>query len=375
MEARLTMKAPRPPFASTLTFRLALGALAAAVTLAACDDSDKDVPDAGDAARPDGPSADAAPGEVATDVATGDAAGGGDDSKPDAVGTPFALLVTESPPGPSNGDRANWGGVKQYTAAGSGATLAETTGIPAAMLADPAGLAYRASSGEVFVGNRHGNNSADGTAGSIVRFRYDRQNRSFTMTGTITGNGLSGVHGLTFSPTTGELFAANYVGCVSRFTFDGTGAAMPKGTLGSGTCRGVRVSADGRRLYVTSAAALIKVFDLMTGVEAPSVNVADSPSLHGLAWQGGTLYAAGLTNNKIHRFLIDLAGNPQQRDTITASSPAAIDFSADGMEMFTAGHRDSDILQRFRYDAIGDKWTASADVSAQKSLGDVLVLP
>ena len=45
------------------------------------------------------------------------------------------------------------------------------------------------------------------------------------------------------------------------------------------------------------------------------------------------------------------------------------------MEMFSAGHRDSDILQRFRYDATGDTWTASADVSAQKSLGDVLVLP
>ena len=178
------------------------------------------------------------------------------------------------------------------------------------MLADPAGLAYRASSGEVFVGNRHGNNSADGTAGSIVRFRYDRINRSFTMTSTITGNGLSGVHGMTFSPTTGELFAANFVGCVSRFTFDGAGTAMPKGSLGSGSCRGVRVSADGKRLYVTTATTVIKMFDLTTGVEAPSVTVADNPSLHGLAWQGGMLYAAGLTNNKIHRFLIDLGGQP-----------------------------------------------------------------
>ena len=66
MEARLTMKAPRrSPFASTLTFRLALGALAAAGTLAACDDSGKDIADAGDAARPDGPATDTAPGEVA----------------------------------------------------------------------------------------------------------------------------------------------------------------------------------------------------------------------------------------------------------------------------------------------------------------------
>jgi DNA-binding beta-propeller fold protein YncE len=243
------------------------------------------------------------------------------------------------------------------------------------MLADPVGLAYRASSGEVFVANRHGNNSADGTAGSIVRFRYDRQNRTFTRTSTITGNGLSGVHALAFSPTTGELFAANYAGCVSRFTFDGAGTAVPNNTLGSGGCRGVAVSADGKRLYVTTGMTVIKVFDLMTGVESPSVTVPENPSLHYMGWQGGVLYAAGLGNGKIHRFLIDLGGNPQQRDTIAASSPSALSFSADGMEMFTAGHRDSYIIQRFNYNAAGDTWTSTAEISAQKSLGDVLVLP
>ena len=58
------------------------------------------------------------------------------------------------------------------------------------------------------------------------------------------------------------------------------------------------MSADGKRLYVTTATTVIKVFDLMTGVEAPSVTVADNPSLHGLGWQGGVLYAAGLTNHE-----------------------------------------------------------------------------
>jgi hypothetical protein len=360
--------------AMTGPFRMIVCALAAVTALAACDDSGKDDQDAGDAlGGRDAPVIEMA-GDVAADVAS-DGSDSGVDSGPDVVGTPFALLVTESPAGPQNNDRASWGGVRHYTAAGSGAPLVEAPGIPAAMLADPAGLAYRASSGEVFVGNRHGNNAADGTAGSIVRFRYDRINRSFTMTGTITGNGLSGVHGLTFSPTTGELFAANHVGCVSRFTFVGAGTAMPNGTLGSGSCRGVRVSLDGKRLYVTAGTTAIKVFDLSTEIESPSVTVADNPALHGLGWQGGVLYAAGLTNNKIHRFFIDLGGNPQQKDTIAAASPAAIDFSADGMEMFSAGHKDSDILQRFRYDATGDTWTASTEVPAQKSLGDVLVLP
>jgi len=72
-------------------------------------------------------------------------------------------------------------------------------GIPAARVRDPAGLAFPASSSEVFVGNRHGNNSADGVAGSISRFLYDRATRSFTATGTISGNGLAGVHQLNFS--------------------------------------------------------------------------------------------------------------------------------------------------------------------------------
>jgi hypothetical protein len=370
------MMATRPPLVGN-RLRLALALLAAAWPLTACDDSGDDAGDAAaDAARADGSTSDTAPTEARPDGA-GDSGDGGADSRPDGLGTPFALLVTESPPGPQNGDRASWGGVRHYTATGSGAPLVEGTGIPAAMLADPAGLAYRASSGEVFVGNRHGNNAADGTAGSIVRFRYDRQNRSFTLTGTITGNGLSGVHGMTFSPTTGELFAASYVGCISRFTFDGAGTAMPRDAFGSGGCRGVRVSADGKRLYVTAATAVIKVFDLTVTppMELAATPVMDSPSLHGLAWHGGLLYAAGLTNNKIHRFFIDLGGNPQQKDTIAASSPAAIDFSADGMEMFTAGHRDSDVLQRFRYEATGDSWTSSAEISAQKSLGDVLVLP
>ena len=351
--------------------RLAPACLVLVLGAGACDDSGAPKP------------SDAGPGDApAADVpAEGPRADGGDvpsdsagDTTPDA-GTPFALLVTESPPGPQNNDRASWGGVLQYTVPGSGGALQPATGIPAAMLADPAGLAWRASSSEVFVANRHGNNAADGTAGSITRFGYDRITRTFTLKGTITGNGLSGVHGMTFHPMTGELFATNYVGCVSRFTFDATGTAMPNGTLGSGSCRGVRVSADGKYLYVTTAGTVIKQFDLTNGMELASASVAENPSLHGLGWHGGKLHAAGLTNNKVHRFLINLAGSPVQLDTIAASSPAALAFSPDDLEMFTAGHRDSDIIERFRYDRPTDKWTTSAEVRAQKSLGDILVLP
>ena len=58
----------------------------------------------------------------------------------------------------------------------------------------------------------------------------------------ITGNGLDGVHQVAFSPTTGELFAANQGNGISRFVFDNAGTPAANGTIGSGTTRGVFVA-------------------------------------------------------------------------------------------------------------------------------------
>jgi hypothetical protein len=365
--------------------------LAAAVALLAqgCGDSKKtegatdgrpaDAADAG-GARPD-----AAPDQAdgLTDQANAETSGetGGDTSGDAArdgggdAGIAFALIVTESPPGPDNGNMTTWGGIRQYLVSGAGATLQPAAGIPAAMVADPAGLAFRSASSELFVGNRHGNNSTGGVAGSISRFKYDAANRTFTPNGTITGNGLSGVHDMTFSPTTGELFATNYVGCVSRFTFDGTGNATANGTLGTGSCRGVAVSADGKRLYVTLATTTIQQFALQTGGDLGTTAVAGNPSLHYLAWQAGRLYAAGLTNNTIHRFDVIASGALMLKDTIASSSPSAIAFSPDGLEMLSSGHKTSSLIERYPYQAGTDAWGTPTDFNADRSLGDILVVP
>jgi formylglycine-generating enzyme required for sulfatase activity len=153
----------------------------------------------------------------------------GADAGSAVAATRFDLVVTGTPRGPDNHDPGIWRGVRHYVVAEDGAALVAATGIGAGALHDPYGLAYRASSRELFVGNRHGNVAADGVAGSIQRFVYDSGTHTFTANGEITGNGLDGVHQLAFSPDTGELFAANVGSGISRFMFDASGAASPNG--------------------------------------------------------------------------------------------------------------------------------------------------
>jgi DNA-binding beta-propeller fold protein YncE len=307
----------------------------------------------------------------ATEGGPQDAAAAGDAVE---TGPAFALLATVSPPGPDNGIMATWGGVLQFTVAGDGAKLVVATGIDAAALADPVSLVFRKESSEVFVGNRHGNNAADGVAGSISRYVYDPTARTFTGSGSITGPTLSGVHWLTFSPTTGELFAANFAGGVARFTFDAQGVATANGSIGGGTCRGVLVSPDGKALYVTSATTAIRQFDLMTGTEGTAVTVPGNATLHALALRDKLVYAAGLNDNMVHRLTLGDDNNLTYKDAIESSQPASITFSPDGLEMFVGGHRASDVIDRFRFDAAAGVWKMTTTFSTGHSLGSVLVL-
>jgi hypothetical protein len=72
------------------------------------------------------------------------------------LAAPFELLVTQSPPGPQNTDPANWSGVLQFHLTASGGVLNPETGIDKTNLDDPAGLGFRSSTSELFVGNRWG---------------------------------------------------------------------------------------------------------------------------------------------------------------------------------------------------------------------------
>src|SRR5207253_7987433 len=84
-----------------------------------------------------------------------------------ASAQPFELLVTQSPPGPSNQNPATWSGILQYHFTDGLSTNAPAAGVDKSLISDPAGLVYRGESSEVFVGNRHGNVNPS----SITRFK------------------------------------------------------------------------------------------------------------------------------------------------------------------------------------------------------------
>lgn len=289
----------------------------------------------------------------------------------DGLNHDSTILVAQSPGGPQNGDPATWQGVLQFQVTGDGAPLVPGTGLAKTQLHDPVALAFRGS--ELFVSERHGNNSADGVAGSIARFTYDQATHALTAHGSITGNGLAGVHQIAFSPTTGEIFAANVNGPISRFNADGTG----NGTIPSGPVRGVWVSPDGARLFATSPDTQIHQYEIATGTELAAVTVGGTGTqLHFFAQRGAhELYVCGLSDNAIHRFAMADDGTLTFVEDIAADSPIGVAFSADGLEMFAPGHRDSDLLDRFRYDPATDKWTKTDAIDEVSSLGGIGILP
>lgn len=140
-----------------------------------------------------------------------------------------ALLITVSPS--SDNAPSNWGGILLYDIALTLGPAIAKDEIDKSLVRDPAGLAFRQASLEVLVGNRHGNMAADGVSGSVSRFIYDPEYRTFKANGTIVGNGLAAVHQV-FVSGDGDLFAANRNGGVSRFAFSADGTFLPKGTIG-----------------------------------------------------------------------------------------------------------------------------------------------
>ncbi len=287
--------------------------------------------------------------------------------------TAFFVMVAQTPP--YSPPMSEWKGVTRFDVPDDGAPATEGTGIDKAAVADPAGLAFRVESAELFVGNRHGNTGADGTKGSISRFLYDAKTRSFSANGKILGNGLNAIHQIIFSPTSGELFAANLGGGISRFTFDKAGTATPNGLIGSSSMRGVAVAPDGKRLYATTAGNTIEQFDLTTGATLATVTVpGGSVGFHFMAVVGKDLYVPAVYGGVVYRFTIGPTDDLTQKDTTPADAPIAVAFSPSGKEMFVAGHLSANVIDRFRYDAAKDTWIATTKISTPVP-GTLLVFP
>jgi len=275
----------------------------------------------------------------------------------------FQLLVTETPAGSVGSGQ--WGGVKRYNINGTGGAAVAGIGIGAALLSDPAGLAM-SPTGELFVGNRHGNASAS----SMSRFNYNSGTDTYDPNGTVTGNSLFGTHGIVFSAA-GDLFATNVNGPVSRFTYSG-GVVTPNGILGSGPSRDVFVSGDGQWLYVTQgvSATLLK-YSIATGAFVNSFGIAGAAGLHNGNWRGNELYVAGYASGTVHRIVFDANGDVTTSSVVaTASGPISLAFSPDEQEMFVAGHT-SGIINRFSYNGSG--WSNNGLINTGVNMGDMLV--
>lgn len=276
----------------------------------------------------------------------------------------FHLLVTETPAGSVSSNQ--WMGVRRYNVSGTGGAAVIGNGIASPMVSDPAGLAL-SPTGELFVGNRHGNSAAS----SLSRFNYDSNTDTFISNGTVSGNSLFGTHGIVFS-NNGDLFATNLNGPVSRFTYSG-GVVTPNGTLGSGPSRDAFVSDNGQWLYVTQGVSgnLLK-YDRATGNLMNTFSIAGAGGLHDGTWRGDELFIAGFSSGTVHRIGFDANGDVSASSIVaTSSGPISVVFSPDEQEMFVAGHT-SGVINRYSFG--GGGWTQSGSINTGVNMGDMLVV-
>lgn len=276
----------------------------------------------------------------------------------------FHLLVTEAPQGNNPPDK--WSIVLRYDVVSTGGSATPGNGIDKSLLKDPAGLGVRAN-GEILVGNRHGNSQV----GSISRFTYDAATDAYVPSGTVTGNGLFGVHEVTVSPISGELFAANVGGGVSRFLFPGDNP-VPNGVLGSGSPRGIAISQDGKWAYVTFASSSVRRYDIANGAFT-DFPISGASSLHFGCIRGDDLYFADIGAGKAFHMTLDSGGNIVSAvPVVTVSLAADVELSPDGLEMYVPSHG-SGVVRRFLFNA--GNWVAIGDIpTGQVTLGTALAV-
>jgi hypothetical protein len=192
--------------------------------------------------------------------------------------TTFFLLASQQPTMPTN--PTDWKGVLRFDIAKPFDPAVKKTGggqdIDKSLLNDPSGIFFAKKTAQVWVGNRYG----DTAQGSVVRFDYHQSTETFTPTNKppISGNNANAIHQIALNPTEDRLFTATNSSALPTFKWV-SGNWVPDVTLcepGSWT-RGVVVSPDGKRLYVTSAHSEIRMFDLSNNnVELPKFYPMDT---------------------------------------------------------------------------------------------------
>lgn len=266
-------------------------------------------------------------------------------------------------------------------------TLLSMPTIPATAgtnLNNPVTTAFN-STGELFVGNRH--SGQIGTDGTIARFLFD-DDGNYIPNGTISGNGLSNVHGLDFSPT-GELFAISYRGDqISRFTFDLMGNATANGTLTlpfisalDHANLGVAFSPWGE-LFVSAFDRVPNpqstihrwLFDANGSAIANGSFTLPTAGAHFLEFNAaGELFVPDNSAEVVYRYLFDNSGAPVANGTIAVGPGAlGVAFAPDG-EAFIS-HQSSIGILRFLFDDDGNAIPNGQELSGN-FLGQVSIYP
>ena len=294
----------------------------------------------------------------------------------------YFLVVTETPAGsPAVSD---WGGVLRYTIPADFASSTQGIAIAAdAGVHDPIGLVFRYASQELLVGNRHGNDSGDGVAGSVSRFKYDAQAQTFSYEGEITDPSLHCNHQPALDPSESELYVSNYCdpGGISEFALAADGTPTYTGLLGSGTgFLGVAVAPDGKRLYATERSPdpsnVIRQFALPAGTDLGSFSVTGASRLHFMSIYGQDLYV-GDVDTSVYRLRIDGNDDLSLVDTVGATTPISVALSPSGHELFADGHsfNSTSLIDRFML-VDGGAWSDESNpISTPSSLGGVHVFP
>ncbi len=306
---------------------------------------------------------------------------------PAQVNTPGDLIVAAAvTPGGINQPGRTSNGVLLYRYDGTSAAALqlETTIQPTVPngLYDPAGVAF-SPWGELFVGNRHGNQSGNPGSGSISRFLIDASGQ-VAPNGVITGNGLWAVHDLAFSPA-GELFAANlFADTISRFVFDGNRNAVAHGTIVApvGTSlEGLAFAPNGELFASTYDAISRYQFDAQGNAVANGVIPKPGAGrLHFIRFNAaGELFAPDIDGGRIYRFVFDGAGSAMAHGDFAAAAPTGQAFSPGG-ELLVTTHTGPPLynvgsLTRFTFDGGGNVATNAVVPSnpANDPLGGIAI--
>jgi len=340
------------------------------------------------------PKDDSGPAEDASnDVGTTptDASPFQDVSIPDAGPPPppgFFLLATETPYAPAS-DHSNWGGVTRFDVSADYASATSAPAVPKSdpALADPLGLAFRWTSAELFVASRGGNL---GSQSIISKFAYDAKTKTLGA-GTVVVSGFTGFHQMTFNPKEDEIFVGTNNEGMRRFKLGSSKwtEVLPQLVGSPNWIRGVAVSADGKRLYASTAGSVIRQWDLTTNQELPMYQLADtSVQLHFMTLCGPAIgdLTVGCSPNRlyvsdsnqtgpraVYRFDIGTNDDLTNETKIPSDPTFSTALSPDTLELFS-GESYMNQIQRFKPQT--STWTPyGTPVPTNNTIGTILVFP